>query len=156
MRRSTVKRLRFALRMREKSAAAIPVSRCAPRTLRCSRSTAFTISAARIALNCLRRTDITQSRIDRLEGLPETDIAWTNPAKRPVQSVILGGNDALGGAATGARATNTALVLADDHTGAALDKSTTSTGNALTKTVRGVTKALRKTVTNTGKVIGID
>ncbi|MDT7817066.1 MAG: hypothetical protein QOJ42_6982 [Acidobacteriaceae bacterium] len=104
----------------------------------------------------LRRTDFTQSRIDRLERLPETDIAWTNPGKRPVQSVILGGNDALGGAATGARATNTALVVADDNTGAALDSTTTSTGNALTKSFRGVTKALRKTVTNTGKAIGID
>jgi hypothetical protein len=104
----------------------------------------------------LRRTDFTQSRIDRIERLPKTDIAWTNPEKRPVQSVILGGNDALGGAATGARATNTALVLADDNTGAALDNTVARTGNALTKTVRGVTKALRKTVTNTGKVIGID
>ncbi len=104
----------------------------------------------------LRRTDFTPSRIDRLERLPETDIAWTNPGKRPVQSVILGGNDALGGVATGARATNTALVVADDNTGAALDDATTSTSNALTRSFRGVTKALRKTVTNTGKAIGID
>jgi hypothetical protein len=104
----------------------------------------------------LRRTDFTQSRIDRLERLPETDIAWTNPAKRPVQSVILGGNDALGGAATGARATNTALVVADDNTGAALNNTTTSTRNALTKSFRGVKKALRKTVTSTGRAIGIE
>jgi hypothetical protein len=104
----------------------------------------------------LRRSDFTQSRIDRVERLPETDIVWTNPAKRPVQSAILGGNDALGGAATGARATNTALVVADDNTGAALDNTTAKTGNALSKSFRNVTKALRKTVTNTGKVIGIE
>ncbi len=104
----------------------------------------------------LRRTDFTKSRIDRLERLPQPDIAWANPAKRPAQSVILGGNDALGGAATGARATNTALIVADDNTGAALNSGTTSTGNALTKSFRGVKKALHKTVTSTRKVIEID
>jgi hypothetical protein len=73
-----------------------------------------------------------------------------------VQSVILGGNDALGGAATGARATNTALVVADDNTSTALENTRTKTGNALTKSFQSVSKALRKTVTNTGKVIGIE
>jgi len=52
MSRSTVNRPRSALRMREKSAAAIPVRPCAARTLRPSRSRALMISAARIALNC--------------------------------------------------------------------------------------------------------
>jgi hypothetical protein len=104
----------------------------------------------------LRRSDFIQSRINRLERLPETDIVWANPAKRPVQSVILGGNDALGGAATGARATNTALVVADDNTSTALENTRTKTGNALTKSFQSVSKALRKTVTNTGKVIGIE
>ena len=52
MRRSTVNRPSSALRMREKSAAAIPVRPCAARTLRCSRSSALMISAARMPLNC--------------------------------------------------------------------------------------------------------
>src|SRR5271167_4936577 len=52
IRRSTVKRPRSALRMREKSAAAIPVRECAARTVSRSRSSALMISAARMALNC--------------------------------------------------------------------------------------------------------
>src|SRR3990172_875180 len=47
MSRSTVKRLRSAFRMREKSAAAIPVRTCALRTLRLSLSSVLIISAAR-------------------------------------------------------------------------------------------------------------
>jgi hypothetical protein len=50
--KGTVNRPRSALRMREKSAAAMPVRLCAARTVRRSRSTALMISAARMALNC--------------------------------------------------------------------------------------------------------
>ncbi len=50
IKRSTVNRPRSALRIREKSAAAIPVRPCAPRTLRPSRPSALMISAARMAL----------------------------------------------------------------------------------------------------------
>ena len=52
IRRSTVNRPSSALRIREKSAAAIPVRSCAARTLSRCRSSALMISAARIALNC--------------------------------------------------------------------------------------------------------
>jgi hypothetical protein len=88
------------------------------------------------------RSDFAGARTARLERLPETDIAWANPEKRPVQAVILGGNDAVGGGATGFRATNTALVMADAHTSNALDRATDSTGRALAKSYRNVRKAL--------------
>jgi hypothetical protein len=52
MRRSAVKRPKSARRMREKSAAAMPVRRCAFRTLNLSRSRVLMISAAKSALNC--------------------------------------------------------------------------------------------------------
>ncbi len=78
----------------------------------------------------------------RLVRLPETDFGWATPQKRPVQAVILGGNDAVGGGATGFRATNTALVIADAHTSNALDRATSSTGRALAKSYRNVKKAL--------------
>ena len=48
---STVNRLRLALRIREKSAAAMPVRMCAARTVSCSLSNTLMISAARMALN---------------------------------------------------------------------------------------------------------
>jgi hypothetical protein len=90
----------------------------------------------------LSRTDFPDTRTTRLNQLPDTDIAWANPEKRPVQAVILGGNDALGGGATGFRSTNTALVVADAHTSNALNRATASTGHALAKTFRGVKKFL--------------
>ena len=88
------------------------------------------------------RSDFTEVRTARLGQLPATDIAWANPDKRPVQAIILGGNDALGGGATGFRATNTALVVADTHTSNALERARSSTGHALAKTYRGVKKFL--------------
>ena len=86
----------------------------------------------------LRRSDFPAPRLTRLDQLPSTDIAWANPDKRPVQAVILGGNQALGGSSTGLRATNTALDIADVHTGNALDRAASSTGHALVKSYRGV------------------
>lgn len=88
------------------------------------------------------RSDFNDARITRLEQLPATDIAWANPDKRPMQAAVLGGNRAIGGAATGFRATNSALDLADTSTGNALDHASTRTGNALTKSWHGVTNAL--------------
>src|SRR5690348_12626320 len=52
IRRSTVKRARLALRILEKSAAAIPVLVCAARTVSLSRSSILMISAARMPLSC--------------------------------------------------------------------------------------------------------
>ena len=54
IRRSTVNRPRSALRMREKSAAAMPVRPCAARTVRYSRSSALMISEAKMAFELLR------------------------------------------------------------------------------------------------------
>lgn len=90
----------------------------------------------------LSRSDFADTRTARLDRLPATDIAWANPEKRPVQAVLLGGNDAIGGGATGFRATNTALAIANTHTGNALQRATGSTGHALAKSYRSVKKAL--------------
>ena len=89
------------------------------------------------------RSDFDASAVNRLESLPEDEIAWTNPGKRPVQAAILGGDAALGGAATGFRATDTALTVADTHTSGALDTASHKTGNALVRSYRGVKKALK-------------
>jgi hypothetical protein len=90
----------------------------------------------------LQRSDFMDVRLSRLDHLPNTDIAWANPAKRPIQAAIFGGNTGTRGAATGTRATNTALILADDKTNRALDRAAHSSGDALARSYRSVRKAL--------------
>lgn len=104
----------------------------------------------------MRRSDFTESRVLRLERLPQTDVAWANPAKRPTQAAIYGGNSAVNGIAVGGRSTDTALVLANDKTNRALDKAQRNTSNALTKSYRNVRKALRGAATNTAKSFGME
>jgi len=89
------------------------------------------------------RSDFDEALTTRLESLPADDIAWANPGKRPAQAVILGGEEGLGGAATGLRATDSALTVADTNTSGALDRAQRKTGNALVKSYRGVKKALK-------------
>jgi len=101
----------------------------------------------------LRRSDFPEARVARIERLPDTDIVWANPAKRPVQATILGANAGIGGAVTGARATDTALSIADSNTSSALDTATDKTGKALKSSSRNVWKALKKSVQKTGEVL---
>lgn len=104
----------------------------------------------------MRRTDFSEARIERLSHLPETDVAWANPARRPAQAAIFGGNAAINGVATGGRSTDIALVVANGSTGRALSKAQQNTGNALTKSYRNVVKALDGAKANTGKALGIE
>lgn len=101
----------------------------------------------------MRRTDFTARRVARLERLPETDVVWANPGKRPAQAVIYGGNSAVNGIAIGGHSTDTALVLANNNTNRALDKAQRKTGNALTKSYRNVVKALGNAADGTGKAL---
>lgn len=101
----------------------------------------------------MSRTDFTGIRIERLERLPDTDVAWANPAKRPAQAAIYGGNSALNGIATGGRSTDTALVVANDSTGKALGKAQDRTGDALKKSYRNVIKALGGAASATGQAL---
>lgn len=102
----------------------------------------------------MRRSDFPEARLTRLERLSESDVAWANPAKRPAQAVIYGGNSTVNGIAVGGRNTDTALVLANDNTDKALGKAGKNTGNALTKSYKNVRKALGDATTNTGKALG--
>jgi hypothetical protein len=104
----------------------------------------------------MRRSDFGETRIERLERLPDTDVAWANPQKRPAQAAIYGGNSALNGVAVGGHNTDTALVLANDKTSGALDKAQKNTGNALTKSYRNVVKALGGAAKSTGKALGVE
>ena len=117
------------------------------------------------------RTDFTAVRVTRLEGLPETDVAWADPSKRPVQAAIRGGNAGVDGMLLGAnvgsrstsdalslsnRNTDTALVLANTKTERALGTAAHSTGLALTKSYRNVRVALGSAVKHTGEAVGVD
>ena len=96
----------------------------------------------------MRRSDFSDARIARLDQLPVDDIAWASPGKRPAQAAILGGDAALSGAATGLRATDTALTTADANTSGALYTAQRKTGNALSNSYRGVKKALKAATGN--------
>jgi len=96
----------------------------------------------------MARTDFDAARTARLETLPANDIAWASPKKRPAQAAILGGDAALGRTATGLRATDSALTVADTNTSGALDTASRKTGNALAKSYRGVKKALKSATRN--------
>lgn len=101
----------------------------------------------------LTRSDFPADRLRRLDRLPITDIAWANPAKRPVQTAILGGNSTLNGAlksgdatgsalATTGQSTDTALIVTGKETSKALATATRKTAHALSRTVHGVKHAL--------------
>lgn len=96
----------------------------------------------------MSRSDFSEALRARVGTLPADEIAWANPGKRPAQAVILGGGAALGGTATGLRATDSALTTADTHTSGALDTAQRKTGNALVKSYRGVKKALKAATGN--------
>jgi hypothetical protein len=104
----------------------------------------------------MRRSDFSEARVERLERLPGTDVAWANPSKRPAQAAIYGGNSAVNGVAVGGRNTDTALVLANGKTSGAMDKAQKNTGTALTKSYRSVVKALGGAAKSTGKALGVE
>jgi hypothetical protein len=101
----------------------------------------------------LSRSDFPDARIARLDRLPETDVAWANPGKRPAQAAILGANAGIGGAAKGARAADTAMIVTDANTSSALGKTADNTGGALSSTYRGVRNALRKSARKTANFL---
>ena len=91
----------------------------------------------------MSRSDFDDALTTRLDRRPANEIAWASPKKKPAQAVILGGDEAIGGAATGLRATDSALTVADTNTSGALDTASRKTGNALAKSYRGVKRALK-------------
>jgi hypothetical protein len=104
----------------------------------------------------MRRSDFTDDRLNRVNRSPQTDVVWANPSKRPAQATILGVHTGIGGAALGARATDTALALSNSHTGTALGKASDKTGDALSKSSHNVWSALKKSAEKTGEFLHPD
>jgi hypothetical protein len=103
----------------------------------------------------MRRSDFEDARLVRVNQLSANTILWANPQKRPYQAAIHGGNDAVDGVATGARATDAALDLADGKTGNALGRASNDTGNGLARSYTGVRRALRITAEKVGNALGL-
>lgn len=102
----------------------------------------------------MRRSDFTAARIARLQQLPVTDIAWANPALRPEQAAISGGNAAIDGTLTGDNATSDALALSNRHTDTALVLATGHTDNAISAAERSTGNSLVKSYRNAIKAVG--
>ena len=102
----------------------------------------------------MRRSDFDNVRLARVDQLSATTILWANPQKHPYQGIIRNSRNTVDGVATGARATDAALDLADEKTGNALAGASTSTGNGLSKSYRGVKNALRITAQKVGNALG--
>ena len=83
-------------------------------------------------------TNFPPEPIARLNQLPDTDIAWFHPGRHPAQGVIAISSSTAGSLATSGQHTDTAISLAQDSTGNALQKSYRSTVRALDRSARFV------------------
>jgi hypothetical protein len=89
------------------------------------------------------RSDFQPVVLAKLERLPNSDIAWVNPSKRPAQSTIAAGGSTVGALEISNRNTDSAISLAGGATGGALGTSYRGVTKALGKSARGVRKFLR-------------
>ena len=91
--------------------------------------------------------------IARLNGLPDTDIAWFSAEKHPAQGIIAvsgatergiagGVSGTAGSVGIAAASTGAAISVAEGDTGNALTKSAAHTGHALGAAARAVGEAL--------------
>jgi hypothetical protein len=105
---------------------------------------ALWISSARWPLATkMARTDFQPAAITRLESLPDSDIAWVNPAKRPAQSTIAAGDSTIDALVASNQNTDTAISTAGDATGSALDKTYGRVKHAFGASAHNVGKFLR-------------
>jgi len=104
----------------------------------------------------MSNTNFPPEPIARLNRLPETDIAWFNAGKHPAQRTIAVSNSTGQAIASGdhrttaalsraGTSTDTAISVAQDNTGNALEQSYKQTKHGLGATARHVAKALHLT-----------
>jgi len=101
-------------------------------------------------------TNFPPAPVARLETLPDTDIAWFNPGRHPVQGIISRSSATEQVIAGGGQATTAALDTANRNTSIALDTAQTKTGNALTKSFHKTTHALGTATHDTVKALTPD
>jgi hypothetical protein len=86
----------------------------------------------------MARSDFQPAALGRLERLPDSDIAWVNPSKRPAQSTIAAGGSTVDALETSQHNTDSAISLAGGATGGALGTTYRNVTGALGKSARGV------------------
>lgn len=90
----------------------------------------------------LARSDFSREELARVARLPDTDIAWVYPAKRPAQATIAAGGSTANALAMSDRKTDAALSVASDSTGDALETTYSKVGHALKQSARNVGRFL--------------
>jgi hypothetical protein len=104
----------------------------------------------------MSNTNFPSDPVDRLNQLPDTDIAWFNAGRHPVQGIISmsssteqtvanGGHNTAGAISTAGDSTNVAISVAGDSTGNALQRGYRHTRHALSTSARYVGEALHVT-----------
>jgi hypothetical protein len=93
----------------------------------------------------MTHTNFPAEPVARLNALPETDIAWFNAGRHPAQQIISISAATEGKLADSGANTTSAISLAGDQTGNALQKSYYHTKHALGTTAAHVGRALRLT-----------
>jgi hypothetical protein len=81
----------------------------------------------------MANTNFPVSPNDRLNELPDSDIAWFNAGRHPTQGVVAVSSSTKQAIAGSAYSTTAAISVAGDSTGTALSTAEDSTGNALHK-----------------------
>jgi hypothetical protein len=97
--------------------------------------------------------------LERVNGLPETDIAWVHPGSHPTQQIIaISGHTEQHIASAGSSVnshTGDALDSADGHTGVAISLAADQTGNALQKSFHKTVHALSSAAKHTGDALHV-
>jgi hypothetical protein len=91
--------------------------------------------------------------LDRLNALPETDIAWFRPGRHPAQGIIAISSSTEQSLATSSHNTSNALSHAEDSTDVAISVAGDSTQNALQKSYHKTTHALGTSTRHVGDAL---
>jgi hypothetical protein len=115
----------------------------------------FVLSRAWPLMAKMSASNFPSAPVARLNQLPDTDIAWFNPGRHPVQGVIAKSSITEQAIAGGGRNTTTAISLAGNSTGDALSVASDSTGQALSTANDSTGDALQKSYRHTRHALGI-
>jgi hypothetical protein len=105
-------------------------------------------------LEKMKTSNFPAEALARLERLPETDIAWFNEGRHPMQQVIAVSGSTEGAIVRSGNNTGTAISLAGDSTSDAISNAGSSTGNALQKSYHKTVHALGKSTKKVGEALG--
>ncbi len=99
-------------------------------------------------------TDFPPEPLARLNELPDTEIAWFQPGRHPVQGVIKNSSATASALAHSGGATTDALANSGDSTADAISVAGDNTGNALSKSTRNTLHALGTSARHVRKALG--